>query len=299
MKTKVNKRSITFGTDVEGSLYHVEKRQHIPATEFNTPHDKDHRKFWENDQGSYHRDNILVEFQTPVCTTWPGLKRSVLTCVKLLQAEYTAMGCKVMYTPVTLFKDEKMLAIEEAQEMGCDPDYCAYTGEKMEGAVAKDMGPHRAASGHLHLGGLEDLNFEQQCLLVRWLDVLVGLPHAQIESDMGGTSEMRRKWYGQAGRFRSKPYGIEYRTLSNQWVHSLCKGRRGTLPALDVGVCQAIDMMDSGFLPEDYGIDSVQVAAAINGRHVFLDGDHDDWYNFIYRVSHNIRDGVYRAAHDV
>jgi hypothetical protein len=34
------------------------------------------------------------------------------------------------------------------------------------------------------------------------------------------TQDERSKWYGQPGIYRSKPYGIEYRTLNNQWIAS-------------------------------------------------------------------------------
>jgi hypothetical protein len=46
-------------------------------------------------------------------------------------------------------------------------------------------------------------------------DVLIGLP--SIEFDMQGA---RRRFYGQAGRYRPTKYGIEYRVLSNWWTVS-------------------------------------------------------------------------------
>lgn len=298
MKTTVKKRTITLGTDVEGTLYHGEKRQYIPATDFNTPYTKDKRKFWENDEGSYHRDNILVEFQTPVVTTWSQLKTAVVRCNKHLQQVYAPLGCTVQYRPVTKFKEAGMVKIPEAMEIGCDPDYCAYTGKKMDGPDAGTMGQLRPASGHIHMGGLEDLSFEQQCILVRWLDVTLGLTLTSDEADNGMDTEKRREWYGQAGRFRPKPYGIEYRTPSNLWVQQVLKGRRKFVH-MDSLIRDSIDLTDMGKMPEDYGINGADIASAINGSQVFLDGDREDWYNHIYRVSQNVRDGLYKARQDV
>lgn len=299
MRTKVNKREITLGTDVEGALYHGEKRQYIPATTFNTPFTKTERKIWgiAGEEGSYHRDNILVEWQTPVVTSWAKLKSAILVCNNNIQEAYAKLGCSVMYAPITTYKQAGMVAIPEAKEMGCDPDFCAYTGKKMEGPDADTMGLMRGASGHLHIGGVQDLDFDQQGTLVRWLDVMVGLPLAQQEADSGGKIIERRKWYGQAGRFRTKPYGIEYRTLSNHWVNNVIRGRgkMGYEPQLR----NAIDLTDLGKNPEDYGIDTNQVQRAINSYHVFDDGEQEDWYNFIYRTMQNARDGVYKARNDV
>ncbi len=50
--------------------------------------------------------------------------------------------------------------------------------------------------------------------LVKALDYLVTLP--MLKDD----DPRRRELYGQAGCFRNKPYGIEYRTPSNKWIFS-------------------------------------------------------------------------------
>ena len=44
-------------------------------------------------------------------------------------------------------------------------------------------------------------------------DLYIMLPALRHDS-----SNERRELYGQAGRFRPKPYGIEYRTPSNFWT---------------------------------------------------------------------------------
>ena len=48
-------------------------------------------------------------------------------------------------------------------------------------------------------------------------DIFVGLPAVLL--DQQGT-ERKQRLYGKAGACRLKPYGIEYRTLSNFWYQS-------------------------------------------------------------------------------
>lgn len=112
---------------------------------------------------------------------------------------------------------------DEAKELGCEPDYSAYTlGENPKPDNTSTM---RTASGHIHIGFLDKDNFvadphsEEHMLrcatLVKQLDCYLGLPSLLFDKDT-----LRRKMYGQAGAFRPKPYGVEYRVLSNAWLLS-------------------------------------------------------------------------------
>jgi hypothetical protein len=47
------------------------------------------------------------------------------------------------------------------------------------------------------------------------MDFYLGLPSLAYDSD-----QERREMYGKAGCCRYKPYGTEYRTLSNAWLKS-------------------------------------------------------------------------------
>lgn len=107
----------------------------------------------------------------------------------------------------------------EAKELGCEPDFNAYT---------KDVNPRpdvntpfRTAAGHIHVGwtnGVDRLHpehFEACCTLTKMLDFYLGVPSLLWDED-----DKRRKLYGAAGCFRPTHYGMEYRTLSNRWLRS-------------------------------------------------------------------------------
>jgi hypothetical protein len=106
---------------------------------------------------------------------------------------------------------------EEAKELGCTPDFNAYTLK--ENPKPDNTTTMRTASGHLHLGFCEgadpgDQDHMIRCAtLVKQLDCYLGLPSLLFDDDT-----LRRKMYGAAGAFRPKPYGVEYRVLSNAWL---------------------------------------------------------------------------------
>src|SRR5699024_2897559 len=73
----------------------------------------------------------------------------------------------------------------------------------------------RTGAGHVHVGmdGLRSVKVTMG--LVRSLDGYLGLSSLLWDDD-----KERRELYGKAGAYRKKPYGVEYRTLSNAWLNS-------------------------------------------------------------------------------
>lgn len=127
---------------------------------------------------------------------------------------------QVVTVPVAHFDPEYMKAQpEKALELGCDPDFNAWIG----GVNEKPNGnrPMRTASGHIHIGWTSGQNIQeydhiqQVEMAMRQLDFYLGLGSLLYDDDTE-----RRGMYGNAGCYRPKPYGGEYRVLSNAWLKS-------------------------------------------------------------------------------
>lgn len=107
----------------------------------------------------------------------------------------------------------------KAKELGCMPDFDAWTGRRNRKPSLKDRPTLRTAAGHIHIGftegaSLQDREHISRCRrLAQLMDWHVGSWSVEIDSDM-----TRRQLYGKAGACRYKTYGVEYRTLSNFWV---------------------------------------------------------------------------------
>ena len=126
---------------------------------------------------------------------------------------------EIVIQPVAHFSKEVMDSQPpEALELGCDPDYNAWTME-MNQRPDGDR-PMRTASGHIHVGWRnpdepDEMAYEKAGAVARQLDFYLGLGSLFYDKDTE-----RRTMYGNPGCFRVKPYGMEYRTLSNAWLRS-------------------------------------------------------------------------------
>lgn len=109
---------------------------------------------------------------------------------------------------------------EEAKNAGCKPDWCAYEVAKKDPPKGEiERGRLRSCGGHIHIGTeLMTSSGPEPILGILMLDLFLGVPSVWIDSDPN--SIKRRALYGQAGRYRTQDYGIEYRSLSNFWLAS-------------------------------------------------------------------------------
>lgn len=118
----------------------------------------------------------------------------------------------VAIEPEVTFTAEQLMN-PKGWEVGCDPDYDAYTSAMR---VMKDYTDYtRYAGGHIHIGNDELLNPKVAADYIKALDVTIGYRLARLDK-----LHNRAKVYGGPGKFRYKPYGVEYRTPSNGWLKS-------------------------------------------------------------------------------
>lgn len=171
------------------------------------------------EDGAVQVDGMAVEFNiTPASN-----EEQFVTSVHKVMHQLEAMIPKQFHlniSPVAEFAPEHMEAQpEDAKKLGCDPDFNAYTG--LANPRPDQHPTMRTAAGHIHLGWCQDRDphdlrhFMSCCELAKQLDLYLGVPSVLMDPDT-----KRKQMYGKAGAFRPKPYGLEYRVLSNFWLKS-------------------------------------------------------------------------------
>lgn len=169
-------------------------------------------------RGAVQVDGMALEFNIDPASSEAEFVlnvQDVFNTMKMMVPEY-----EVVATPVADFDAEYIKGQpKEALELGCDPDYNAYT--HLANPRPDGDRPMRTASGHVHVGwtndeDITDGNHIRRCeMIVKQLDFYLGLPSLMYDAGV-----RRREMYGKAGACRFKSYGVEYRTLSNAWLNS-------------------------------------------------------------------------------
>ena len=169
--------------------------------------------------GAVQVDGMALEYNTnPAATVGEWEKNHV--SVKRSLRYLLGGGYNIKATPTAFFSEEVFNSTPaEAKILGCEPDFNAYT-QDINPAPNADV-PFRTGAGHIHIGWTKDEDITDpfhlgECYaLTKALDLFLGVPSVLMDNDV-----KRRELYGQAGAFRPKSYGLEYRVLSNFWTKS-------------------------------------------------------------------------------
>ncbi len=167
--------------------------------------------------GALQVDGMALEYNIDPVTTLEEWERNHTSVQESLLASIED-GLTLEAIPTAFFSEEVFNnSPEEALILGCEPDFNAYTeriNPKPDGNV-----PFRTGAGHIHIGWTKNEDIKSpfhlgECYaLTKSLDLHLGIPSLLMDGD-----SQRRILYGKAGCFRPKPYGMEYRTLSNFWI---------------------------------------------------------------------------------
>lgn len=165
--------------------------------------------------GAVLEDNIMGEFHIQPAITATSFAQRCETQLAYLKTVAEKHGCTLSLQSYADF-EPKYLATPAAMELGCEPDYDAYTLARNPPYDVQQFGNRRYAGGHIHIG-IPGVNAhpDTRTEVVKWLDLVVGIPMMLKEGETP-----RSTTYGLPGRFRPKEYGLEYRTPSNSWLLS-------------------------------------------------------------------------------
>lgn len=205
-------------------------------------------------------DNVAVEFNIPPCTTFADFKKEIQATMQMVKE---ILPSDLYYNESSAVSfPESELNCEAAWKFGCEPDFNAWTIEENPKPHAEDKNL-RSCGGHIHVGS--DLAIADPIKCIRAMDLYLGVPSVVLDK---GT--LRRNLYGKAGAFRFKPYGVEYRTLSNFWIFS-----DNLLQWAYQGTQRALDFLHSGKeLPEEHG---QLIQSCINNNNI-------DAYNQLHKL---------------
>lgn len=156
-------------------------------------------------------DNVAAEYNIPASKTAKEFATNILRGLKYVDKQAKKQGYKVVCESAMHFS-LMQLATPHAQNLGCEPDFNAWT--KSLNKSPQPPNTLRTAAGHVHVSWNGPTG-DSAMLFGRALDVFLGIPSLLVTNP-----NERRQLYGKAGAIRLKPYGVEYRVLDNFWLTS-------------------------------------------------------------------------------
>ena len=177
--------------------------------------------------GKTVRDGVQIEIHPTPAHCRAYFTNNLSYCFKALVKQIRATDEKAnlnFSSVVKLSKEEMASLSEQSKVFGCMPSNNVYDQEQSKIKVNPKRYLKRSAGGHIHLSSSHgDANVTNMLRnpnpMIPVLDIILG--NTSVLIDRNPANKERRKVYGKAGEHRIKPYGCEYRTLSNFWLQSV------------------------------------------------------------------------------
>lgn len=242
-------RNIMLGCDPEAFLVDVHGQLKSSIGLIGGSKEMPRPLFSLGDGFAVQEDNVALEFNIPPAEGRSQyIERIQRTLNFLTSMVKEGSGLTISQLSAASFPESE-LQDPAALVFGCDPDYNAWTLDVNPKPSAEDKNL-RSCGGHVHVG-YDVSNGPSPTEVVRMMDLHLGVPSVLMDK-----GDLRKNLYGKAGAHRLKPYGVEYRTLSNFWIFS-----EKTIGWVWDNTARSIDAADKYSLT---GEDSELVQRAIN-----------------------------------
>lgn len=235
--THVGTNQLTFGTDPEVAAYYEKdgalfvqpspffrKEMGLVAQK---PKSK-HPIYFDDGNISIVEDGVAFEFTIPPTRDYKEMHSSISSALDTLNDLLYPTDHNFVILPTLNYEIERFIDVDDEYKMclifGCDPDQDAILPDYVCNVIDALQHPYRYFGGHFQIGcanpvgtRLMQTHFEP---FIKLLAVTLGNTVIS-RSTQTELEKIRAKLYGQPGRYRLQPWGIEYRTPSNNWITSL------------------------------------------------------------------------------
>lgn len=196
-------------------------------------------------------DNVAVEYNIPPSDSAAAFDVNINKAIDAIYQEVKQQGLAFSHLSAASFPEDELIH-PMAMEFGCDPDFDAWKDGAKNPRPKADDHTLRSCGGHVHVG--YKFRSKQDVInFVKIYDLVAGVPSVLMDD-----GEKRKQLYGKAGAYRPKPFGLEYRTLSNYWTFD-SKYRKWIWNTVN----RTLDMLDNKF---DAEIEREAILDAINGN---------------------------------
>lgn len=155
-------------------------------------------------------DNVALEFNIPASASKEEFISNIVMATRFLEDTVSHQYNFQFYKQSAVSFPDDQLNDPAAHVFGCEPDFNAWTRRPNPRPKASDKNL-RSCGGHVHIGSAS-MGLDREAV-IRACDLFLGVPSVLMDDGI-----LRKQLYGKYGAYRPKPYGQEYRVLSNFWV---------------------------------------------------------------------------------
>lgn len=213
---------------------------------------KEPRPLELGDGFAVQEDNVAVEYNIPPASCGEQFVSNIGRAMSFLSDMVATKGLAFANTSAVLFPDSQLVH-PASREFGCDPDYNAWRGGRVNPKPKATDDHLRTCGGHVHVG--YDFETSDDILkFIKYADLYLGVPSVLMDD-----GDLRKELYGKPGAFRYKPFGCEYRVLSNFWTLK---------PEYTRWVWDATDRAMAAWQEEQFDIDALghEIRSTINNN---------------------------------